>query len=94
MDDKDIGHKLLAADAEDEVQAILDSVPELKNPKNWHPLDNRETNFNVTSNQAATGGKALTELMTNGRCGANEACPAEAHRSEEPEGAADDVRSG
>jgi hypothetical protein len=35
------------------------------NQKNWHPLDDRETNFNVTSNQASDGGKALTELMTN-----------------------------
>lgn len=31
----------------------------------WHPLDNRETNFNVVTNQAATGAKALTELCTN-----------------------------
>jgi len=65
MDAKDICLKLLAIDDEDEVQAIIDANPELRNPKNWHPLDNRETNFNITSNQAATGGKALTELMTN-----------------------------
>ena len=32
---------------------------------NWQPLDKRDTNFNVTSNQASDGGKALTELMTN-----------------------------
>ena len=41
------------------------SVPEMANQKNWRPLDGRETNFNVTSNQASDGGKALTELMTN-----------------------------
>src|SRR4029077_18699598 len=65
MDAKQLCLKLLAIDDEADVQAIIDATPELKNPKNWHPLDNRETNFNITSNQAATGGKALTELMTN-----------------------------
>jgi hypothetical protein len=37
----------------------------MRDPANWRPLDGRETNFNVTSNQASDGGKALTELMTN-----------------------------
>ena len=32
---------------------------------NWHPIDGRETNFNVVTNQASTGSKALTELCTN-----------------------------
>jgi hypothetical protein len=44
---------------------ILMAEPEMAQPKNWRPLDGRETNFNVTSNQASDGGKALTELMTN-----------------------------
>ena len=48
-----------------EVQAIIDSLPEMSSSKNWRPIDGRETNFNVTSNQASDGGKALTELMTN-----------------------------
>src|ERR1700751_4729590 len=37
----------------------------MRDANNWRPLDNRETNFNITSNQASDGGKALTELMTN-----------------------------
>ena len=37
----------------------------MQNARNWRPLDRRETNFNITSNQASDGGKALTELMTN-----------------------------
>ena len=37
----------------------------MSSSKNWRPIDGRETNFNVTSNQASDGGKALTELMTN-----------------------------
>src|SRR5947209_2903428 len=65
MNAKETCLKLLAADSEDEVLDIIAASPELRNPRNWHPLDNRETNFNITSNQAATGGKALTELMTN-----------------------------
>ncbi len=57
--------RLLDAESEAAVQAIIDDVPEMRDPKIWQPLDGRETNFNVTSNQASDGGKALTELMTN-----------------------------
>lgn len=56
---------LLDAESEAKVQSFLNAVPEMNDPKNWRPLDGRETNFNVTSNQASDGGKALTELMTN-----------------------------
>lgn len=64
-DTRELCLRLLACRSEADVQAILDASPELRNPKNWRPLDRRETNFNVTSNQASDGGKALTELMTN-----------------------------
>lgn len=57
--------ELLAAESEAVVQAILDKVPEMKDPKNWVPLDRRETNYNVTTNQQTSGPKAATELMTN-----------------------------
>jgi hypothetical protein len=57
--------KLLDAESEAAVQAVIDDIPEMHDGKNWRPLDGRETNFNVTSNQASDGGKALTELMTN-----------------------------
>ena len=57
--------RLLACESELDVQAVIDASPKLRDPKNWRPLDRRETNFNVTSNQASDGGKALTELMTN-----------------------------
>ncbi|RWK57465.1 hypothetical protein [Mesorhizobium sp.] len=65
MDSKKVCLSLLAAESELEVEKILASVPEMQDSKNWKPLDGRETNFNVTSNQASDGGKALTELMTN-----------------------------
>lgn len=65
MDAKGVCLRLLAAKSEAEVQAIINSVPEMRDGENWKPLDGRETNFNVTSNQASDGGKALTELMTN-----------------------------
>lgn len=65
MNSRDVCFKLLAAESEIAVQKILESIPEMANPKNWQPLDGRETNFNITSNQASDGGKALTELMTN-----------------------------
>jgi hypothetical protein len=56
--------ELLAAESEDAVQKIIDNTPAFRSGE-WRPLDRRETNFNVTSNQASDGGKALTELMTN-----------------------------
>lgn len=62
---KDVLLRLLECETEAEVQAVIESVPFLADPKNWKPLDARETNFNVTSNLASDGGKALTELMTN-----------------------------
>ena len=65
IDARGVCRRLLDAESEADVQAIIDSVPEMANPDNWRFLDNRETNFNVTSNQASDGGKALTELMTN-----------------------------
>jgi hypothetical protein len=65
FDARAICRRLLDAESEAAVQEIIDSVPEMRIADNWHPLDNRETNFNVTSNQASDGGKALTELMTN-----------------------------
>lgn len=57
--------ELLGAESESDVQETINSTSEMANPKNWRPLDRRETNFNITSNQASDGGKALTELMTN-----------------------------
>ncbi len=51
--------KLLACESEKDVDAVLASHPAFGDPKNWHPLDNRETNFNVTSNQASTGVRLL-----------------------------------
>jgi hypothetical protein len=65
MDFKKVCLALMAAESEAEVDKILAGHPEFQAAKNWKPLDGRETNFNVTSNQASDGGKALTELMTN-----------------------------
>ena len=65
MEFKKVCLTLMAAESEAEVDKILAEHPEFKEPENWKPLDGRETNFNVTSNQASDGGKALTELMTN-----------------------------
>jgi len=65
MNSKDLCLALLQAESEQDALAVLDSAPVFQDPQNWRPLDGRETNFNVTSNQASDGGKALTELMTN-----------------------------
>lgn len=59
---KELAKKILYCESEDEVSELLTALP---NDSTWHPLDGRETNFNVVTNQAATGAKALTELCTN-----------------------------
>ena len=65
MNSKEVCFRILRAESEQEVSNIVVSVPEMANPNNWHPIDERETNFNVVTNQASTGSKALTELCTN-----------------------------
>ena len=65
MNEKAVCLNLLSANSERAVQEILDSVEEMNAPNNWAAIDNRESNFNIVTNQASTGGKAATELMTN-----------------------------
>lgn len=65
MDSKAVCLSLLAAESEKAVQEIINSIPEMLDPANWAAVDARESNFNVVTNQASTGGKAATELMTN-----------------------------
>ncbi len=65
MDPKTVCLSILEKESERDVFELINSLPEMQNSENWKPLDGRETNFNVTSNQASDGGKALTELMTN-----------------------------
>ena len=65
MNVKKLGLKLLRAESEAEVAKIVKSDPAMSDGGNWYPLDNRDTNFNVVTNQATTGGKAATELITN-----------------------------
>ena len=65
MNGKELCLRILCAESEQAVSDIIDDVPELSDPANWRPIDGRETNFNVVTNQASTGSKALTELCTN-----------------------------
>ena len=65
MNSQEVCYRILRVDSEREVDAIVTSIPELSDTMNWHPVDGRTTNFNIVTNQAATGSKALTELCTN-----------------------------
>ena len=56
---------LLRAESEEEVSRVLDEAETSAGAISWGLLDDRETNFNVVTNQASTGAKALTELCTN-----------------------------
>jgi expansin (peptidoglycan-binding protein) len=67
MDMKKVCLAVIGAESENEVATILGSTPEMLEPNNWVPLDRRETNHNVTTNQQAYGPKAASELMTNMR---------------------------
>ena len=65
MESKEVCLRLLGCESETAVDQIVATVPELSEAGNWHPIDARETNFNMVTNQASTGSKALTELCTN-----------------------------
>ncbi len=65
MNEKSVCLDLLRAESESSVQEILDSVDEMADSNNWAAIDARDSNFNVITNQASTGGKAATELITN-----------------------------
>ena len=65
VNSKEVCFRILRAESERAVDEIVASVPELSVSDNWRPMDRRETNFNVVTNQASTGSKALTELCTN-----------------------------
>ena len=65
MQSKDLCFRILHANSESEVDAIVRAEAEFTDAGNWYPIDGRETNFNVVTNQASTGSKALTELCTN-----------------------------
>ena len=65
MNSKELCLRILRATSESAVTEIIDADLDLSSGENWTPVDNRDTNFNVITNQASTGGKALTELCTN-----------------------------
>ena len=65
MNSQETCMQLLRCESEQGIQTVVDSMPEMLNPANWKPIDGRDTNFNVVTNQASTGSKALTELCTN-----------------------------
>ena len=65
MNSKGLCFQLLHAESEREVDTVIASDPDLSDDDNWYPIDGRNTNFNVVTNQASTGSKALTELCTN-----------------------------
>ena len=58
----DLCNRILRAESEAQVHEILSALP---SDYSWRPLDRRDTNWNITENQAASGAKALTELCTN-----------------------------
>ena len=62
---QDLCMKILRAESEEEVLQIIKNNAGMAKKENWRFIDNRDTNFNIVKNQATTGGKAATELITN-----------------------------
>ena len=65
MTSEELCMALLRAESEEEVSRVLDEAGTSAGVISWGLLDGRDTNFNVVTNQASTGAKALTELCTN-----------------------------
>ena len=65
MNSKELCLRILRAESESQVTEIIGGDAALVDDKNWFAIDDRDTNFNVVTNQASTGAKALTELCTN-----------------------------
>lgn len=65
MTSEELCMALLRADSEAAVDEVLADLGPDTGEITWHPIDGRDTNFNVVTNQASTGAKALTELCTN-----------------------------
>lgn len=65
MNSEEFCTALLRAESEAEVDRVLNELGPSVGAISWHPLDGRNTNFNVVTNQASTGAKALTEICTN-----------------------------
>lgn len=65
MTSEELCMALLRAESETAVATVLSKANSSNLDIGWGLLDGRDTNFNVVTNQAATGAKALTELCTN-----------------------------
>lgn len=65
MDSKSVCSRLIYSESEIEVTEIIHGDKALSDTQNWFPVDDRDSNFNVITNQASVGSKALTELCTN-----------------------------
>ena len=65
MDSENTCIALLRCESEQEVQSVVEATPEMSDTTNWQPIDERDSNFNVVTNQASTGSKALAEMCTN-----------------------------
>lgn len=56
---------ILYSESEGEVSNIITKNKSMNDPESWKPLDGRDTNVNIITNQSSTGAKAATELITN-----------------------------
>ncbi len=65
MKAKELCYALLGAESEADVDEIISKDKALNDKNNWLALDGNEINYNIVTNQAASGGKAATEIMTN-----------------------------
>lgn len=62
---KELFHHLFSAPTENAVDAIIEKTLVFRNPQNWRPYGDNESNFSVVENQQANPVAALVEKLTN-----------------------------
>ncbi len=62
---EDLFWTLLKANGEEEIKNIIERNSLLKNPNNWHPYGNDDSNFSVFENQQPNAISSLIEKITN-----------------------------
>ena len=65
MDTKSLFWALFHADTEAAVTRVIDDHPEFRDPANWQPYGQIESNFGVVENQQASPIPALVEKIIN-----------------------------
>lgn len=65
LDNKDLFLALYSAKTEDEVETIINKLPQIFKQENWVPIGGNESNYGIIENQQSNPIAALVEKVTN-----------------------------